>query len=132
MKDHLYVIVTLSPFYVLTDQSAGNTKEFLVEVPKTAIEKIENPPAKTLIAVELAIQTALEACTTRFGLDSGIGYHIDTRPATLEHNDKQSLEAPYVFNDCQAWMCHRAVVTSRANSGSTRVVSRNFRATIGQ
>jgi hypothetical protein len=104
MKDHLYVIVTLSPFYVLTNESAGNTKIFLVEVPKTAIEKLENSVAETIIAVDLAIQTALEACTTRFGLDSGIGYHIDTRPVTLEHGDKQSLEAPYVFNDCQTWM----------------------------
>ncbi len=110
MQEQLYVIVTLSPFDVLTNQSAGNTKKFLVEVPKTLIGKFENPAAETSIAVELAKETALNACITRFGFDSGIGYHIDTPLVTLEQGDKQSLEAPYVFNDCRAWGCRRAVV----------------------
>jgi hypothetical protein len=110
MQEQLYVIVTLSPFYVLTNQSAGNTKKFLVEVPKTLIGKFGNPAAETSIAVELAKETALNACITRFGFDSGIGYHIDTPLVTLEQGDKQSLEASYVFNDCRAWGCRRAVV----------------------
>ncbi len=90
MQEHLYVIVNLSPFYVLTNQSAGHTKKFLVEVPKTAIGKFGNPAAETSIAVELAKEAALNACITRFGFDGGIGYHIDTPLVTLEQGDATS------------------------------------------
>jgi hypothetical protein len=103
MQENLYVVVTLYPFYQLTNQSAGAPKKFLVEVPKAAVEKFEKPAAETRIVVELATKTALDADTAHFGLDSGIRHDIDTRLVTLEQEGKQMLEAPYVFNDCRAW-----------------------------
>lgn len=104
MQENLYVIVTLYPFYQLTNQSAGDPKKFLVEVPKAAIKKFGNTAAQTSIAADLATKTVLDANTAHFGLDSGIEHGIDTQIVTLGQGGKQMLEAPYVFNDCRAWM----------------------------
>jgi hypothetical protein len=105
MKDNLYVFVTLSPSYALTNQSAGNPKKFLVEVSKAAIEKFGNAAAaETGVAVDLGIKTALDANTAHFGLDSGFNHAIDTRLETLEQGNKQLLESPDLFNGCRAWV----------------------------
>lgn len=101
MPGTLYVTVTLYPFYQKTTRSAGAPKRFLVEVPKSGIEKFGKPEAETRIAVELAIETALHTNTAHFGLDDDLRYDIDTR---LEQDGKQMRETPYVLNDCRAWV----------------------------
>jgi len=104
MPENRCVIVTLSPFYLLAKQSAGNPKKFLVEVPKTAIEKFGNTAADTSIALKLARETALNACTAHFGLDSGIQHNINTQLVIPEQDGNQMRETPYLFNDCRAWV----------------------------
>jgi hypothetical protein len=103
MPDHRYVVVTVYPFHTLTNQSAGEPKRFLVEVPSTTIEKLGDTSAGNRFAVHLATETALDAYTARFGFDSSIGRDVDAKLVTLAEGGEESPEPHLVFNNCRAW-----------------------------
>ena len=99
MPDTSYATVTLMPFYLLTNQVAGETKKYLVEVNKSAPEKA----GASATATALAIDAALSAYDADFGFERpDIRRDIDVKVTTL--SPKTNLpEQAYNFNDCRVW-----------------------------
>jgi hypothetical protein len=99
MPDASYVTVSQTPFYLLTNQPAGETKKYLVEVLKSLIEKA-GPNAT---ATALAVDAALIAYDAEFGFTRpDIRRDIDFQIATISPNAKLP-ETSYKFKDCRVW-----------------------------
>jgi hypothetical protein len=103
MPDHLDVIVTLSPSFLLGNQPAGGAKQFLVKVSRAAMEKIGSSSTQSSIARELATDTALKAHAAKYGIDSKIRHDIHTQLLAPGWTNPRALESPQVFNECSIW-----------------------------